>query len=49
MNINQMFIGITKQVHMISNGTYLNITIKIEAVTTIQIVSLMSQNFIILD
>ena len=48
MNINQMFIGTTKQVHMISNRKYLNKANKHEAVTAIQNVSLMSQNNLIL-
>ena len=48
MNVNQMFIGITKQVHMISSHKYLNKAVKNEAVTTIQKVSLMSQKNLIL-
>ena len=48
MNINQMFIGITKQVHMFSYHKYLNKAIKNEAVTTIQNVSLLSKNTLIL-
>ena len=36
-----MFIGIIKQVQMTSNGKYLNKAFKAEAITTIQIVSLM--------
>ena len=43
-----MFIGITKQVHMISNRKYLNKAIKNEAVTTIQNVSLTTQKNLIL-
>lgn len=48
MIINQIFFGITKQVHMISNDRYLNKAIKAEAVTAILIVSLMSQNSLLL-
>ena len=44
-----MFIGTTKQVHMISNRKYLNKAIKNEAVTTIQNVSLISQKNLILN
>ena len=48
MIINQIFFGITKQVHMISNYKYLNKAIKAEAVSTILIVSLMSQSNLLL-
>ena len=48
MNINQIFIEITKQVCMISNRKYLNKAIKNAAVTIIQHVSLMSQKNLIL-
>ena len=44
-----MFIGITKQVHLISNRKYVNKAIKNEAVTIIQNVSLMSQKNLILN
>ena len=43
-----MFIGITKQIHMISNSEYLNKTIETETVITIQIFFLMSQNNLVL-
>ena len=48
MNINQIFIEITKQVYMISNREYLNKAIKNAAVTIIQHVSLMSDKNLIL-
>ena len=44
-----MFIGITKQVYLISNRKYVNKAIKNEAVTIIQNVSLMSQKNLILN
>ena len=48
MNINQLFIGNARQVHMISNRKYLNKAIKHEAVAAIQNVYLMSQKNLIL-
>ena len=48
MNINQIFIRITKQVQLISNRKYLNKVIKNEAVTTIQNVSLITEKKLML-